>query len=477
MLNLPVEINENILLNVDSRTRFALGLEPDARRMFLEGGPLSVLAFILNDGGDIKSLLRIKRYIPSGMAIYQAIMTENISLIKRVCTVWQSKTSNAGFITSWHKGFVWGINNISPTQKLNQHEYNRIYFEMGLLDKIDLSIHNPFCDFRYVDLDIYAKRYHYLPYTNTLSTDDLFILNIMRNQRDLAFQLVENDNKINFLSCLKCCIEAGVYKLPINLFKKYRHKYNLPNEKLEAFLVQQRNIDALKYFNARMFDLHQALSIGDTGTVNKLLIEKRRKTVSAMGRYYGLDALQAAEINVNSQIRLGEAGEWIGFEEDRWQRIESIPLGGGKNTAICVETIAEKIKSGKITDVRHILTLDHRVYRSLLPLILERFGCEVIIEWGMKFTLLSEDIPHENIKPVIQALAALLDYGYETMAFGVSSCAIYAAKKTIYYHTYCSDLWSGYRTNYRGSREDVSREIAGIHVINALKVYLDMTAK
>ncbi|KAI9305279.1 hypothetical protein BJ944DRAFT_265482 [Cunninghamella echinulata] len=144
MERLPEEIKEMIIALSEPYFCYVLGREPDEKMLFLEGGIMIILGQVLKRGADIKTLMFMKKFIPADLAIWKAIhCTMDPKIITRVCLIWNSWESSGGYEESANKRFIWGINHIECKERGNPWFMNKIYYKMGMIDKLDLTIEEP----------------------------------------------------------------------------------------------------------------------------------------------------------------------------------------------------------------------------------------------------------------------------------------------------------------------------------------------
>lgn len=168
ILQLPQEILDRIYYFAPVRVLLALCIPVDAEKMFREGGPSIVLETILEQDADIRSLIQLVKFIPAELAIAKAVRTQNIQLLIRVCTLWDTWYSVTAYNLAYKLCFEWALRHLKTDIPLNSYEWNNVYIRLGKMDQVDLSISKPLqavefsgAAYRHLDrfvgyLDVYA---------------------------------------------------------------------------------------------------------------------------------------------------------------------------------------------------------------------------------------------------------------------------------------------------------------------------------
>lgn len=336
MTQLPTEVLREIISSAGSRMSFVLGIQPYRKQLFLEGGPSKILESILQIDADIKSLLNIKKYIPASVAILKALDTEDDQIAKRVCIMWDIWTSDNAFTISWDKRFLWGIEHIKPLSNLTVQKYNQVYFELGLLDKINLDVESPFEEIKLQTCDcIKAQRLSYKPYREFIKKETLLRLLIVKGSKKEAYEIIEDDvdNKLLLEDSLFKCIKhfrhsdfcpsflektdygSVDYKFVIDLIEEYTQVGDMDGDELRSDIKQCRKIEALEYYNVDSLELHKAVLNKDADIINQYLEMDREGTLHLIFSNYidGYGIEHFYDLLGDRDIKLNDAGKWVGL--------------------------------------------------------------------------------------------------------------------------------------------------------------------
>lgn len=100
----------------------AVGRQPTRRKFLRDGGIGKVLEQVLETGGDFRMLFSIRRLYPDPeVPILRAVNTKNPSLLRKVCTIWDSRYSNDGYTMSFYSSFAFGLEILLTDEKTRIH--------------------------------------------------------------------------------------------------------------------------------------------------------------------------------------------------------------------------------------------------------------------------------------------------------------------------------------------------------------------
>lgn len=113
--------------------------------LLLQGGPAQILETIIKHGkADIRTLVNIKPLIPRRVALSVAIgVTQDVSVIKRVCLIWKIYHCDFAYKISQHVNFVWGMKHLRKTLSYDPHDTNRAYAAIRQFEKMDFTLIKP----------------------------------------------------------------------------------------------------------------------------------------------------------------------------------------------------------------------------------------------------------------------------------------------------------------------------------------------
>lgn len=481
MIHLPEEIFNTVLSFVDTRAHLAVGRSPNAKKMFLEGGPCLVLESILKHNADIKSLFKIKQYVPCSIALCKAVLTENIVFIKRVCILWGIRISNDAFALACRNQFAWGIEHLRPATEMTTEMYNRIYFELGQLDKIDLSRDRPFRELLNTDEHIKVKRLDYLPFKESLSIFELLYLYVLKGEEKEVFDIMDNDinRTIDFQILLFRSIREGACLLSAKLFRRYGSEYGVKETKIVQRLIMAKNVEALDYLNVPFIDVHRAIIQKDIAQINDYLAKERQSTMEVICEYDARVRDYFSVIMRNADIKLDISGFWDGME------LEHQPFTFGDtdiNDDMAISSTIEEIKSRKISDITYfgIAYGNYAPPPCVLLSFINMHGYKVLDDIRLPLYIVPY-LTYVDIEATCQLMAVLLDCKYPMKQlhqrfhrFQHPKPAVYIADQTIYYTYQPIDSHKCHLENDLYTKLEFTDILFSKDIAVAFKTYCDM---
>lgn len=467
-MNLPEEVLEKIVYYSNSRIDVALKRSPNARKLLFDGGYCNVLKTILEFDADLKSIFYIKKHVPALLAVFLAIDTKTNWIAKRVCIMWDMWISDSAFRIAWNRGFIWGVEHIKPISTLTPQMYNRVYFELGLLDKIDLTVKKPFRHI-YPETNDYIKAKHlsFTPLSDAFDKGGFFWLHLIHGNREQVYKLLDEDTARDIsvaediyyslsLDHYSFFRKNGIeekfeYKLPIDLSKEYKNEYRIDKKEVERNLFKLRRIDIWEYYDGEFTDIHRAFLAKDSDTLNSFLVKRRLDTLDILLRY-GLHHHQYQEICSNANVKLDANGKWLGLTEsptmdDQGYDITYINWGESFSKSTLCDA---KIRNMTTDNVNLLLSESSYQYEAIPEIVLKfiKFkGVEILDDITCTIPLVSFFVEFK-FDTVIELIKIAVERGYKVERLAECSDKddpqVYIQRKSIYFEDHLIELESSY---------------------------------
>ncbi|KAI9307025.1 hypothetical protein BJ944DRAFT_262589, partial [Cunninghamella echinulata] len=319
MDKLPLELVHKIIHFADEpHISYILGVEPNRDTLFFGGGVLISLENILNLGGDIKTLIFMKKYIPSYLAIYKAVCSVDPKLVIRVCLIWDSWLSSLAYYVSFCMRFKWGIDNIKHGDVVVT---KGMYVMNNMLDNLtleeDMSSGVDLEDLAKSDIeedmyDIYLKR----------SPRGLPIAKILRRiyKEEVSFDYIDDELiKIGYpvledlCYITKALINNNRFDDAISIFEECRSGCDAMSYELlsiTSIAVKEHRLDLLEYMNVEHIEVYKVLmDMEDSSILEGIDRSIIRDILLDTGIF---DNLEDAEMFEEGEIKIEDAiyGDW-----------------------------------------------------------------------------------------------------------------------------------------------------------------------